>query len=353
MPPRRIAPLFRLGAFWPLVLLACALGAAATAQPMGDEARAATAGCRRGAVAPPSGIVGISDPNTLDPGVIELIRETGVDWVRAEFHWSRIQPAAGGPYDWAPYDRMVRAFNKAGIHVQAILTYIPEKRFRSYAEIDAAWQDFAAAAVARYAPMGVHHWEIFNEPNLPGYGWLTKRDDARTHLGFYSLLLARANEAVRENDPRGVVILGGLASDQHRGLPAEETMDILYSYGIKDCFDVFAYHPYGYQNRLPEARARVDRILKAHGDTGKPVWFNEYGWTEQRAMDMAKNDTAATNPMMAIFSQRHSADALFWFAAKDYSSRLGTPAFGLADFNLRKRPSFETFRRLVDETKAD
>lgn len=336
-----------------LLALACLLPAAASAQPTAPEVRAATAACRTGDVRPPRGIVGISDPNTLDPAVIGLIRETGVGWVRAEFHWSRIQPTPGGPYEWAPYDRMVQAFHDAGIKVQAILTYIPENRFRSFAEVDAAWQDFAAAAVARYAPMGVHYWEVFNEPNLPGYGWLTDREDARSHLGLYALLLARANEAVRTHDPKGVVILGGLASDQHRGVPAEETMDALYAYGIKDCFDVFAYHPYGYQNKLPEARARVDRILAAHGDTGKPVWFNEYGWTEQRAMDMTRNDAASTNPMLAVFSQRDSADALFWFAAKDYSRRPGTPAFGLADFDLNKRPSFDTFRRLVEESRGN
>jgi polysaccharide biosynthesis protein PslG len=308
---------------------------------------AATAACEPGTVNPPTGILGISDPHADDPDVIDLIASTGVTWVRAEFYWSVIEPEAGAGYRWATYDAMVRAYNQRGINVLGILTYIPDSQPRDWAQIDAVFQDFANATVARYAPRGVHYWEVFNEPNLPGYGWLDRGNDAGTMLGAYTLLLARANAAVRAHDPKGVVVIGGLASDQHRGLAAEATMDVIYGLGAKACFDVMAYHPYGYQNRFPEARARIDAILAAHRDRSKPVWFNEYGWTQQAEMDLARNPDAGSNPMLAALGQRDSADALFWFAAKDYSGRNGTPAFGLATFDLDLRPSFETFRSFV------
>jgi polysaccharide biosynthesis protein PslG len=308
---------------------------------------AATAACTRGQTTPATGILGLSDPHADDPAVIDLIASTGVKWVRAEFYWSHIEPQPGGGYRWSTYDAMVRAYNRHGISVQGILTYIPDSQPRDWAQIDTAFQKFANATIARYAPRGVHHWEVFNEPNLPGYGWLDRNADARGNLGAYTLLLARANAAVRRHDPEGVVIIGGLASDQHRGLAAEETMDVIYGLGARDCFDVMAYHPYGYQNRFPDARARIDAIMAAHGDRGKPVWFNEYGWTEQAEMDMGRNPDAGSNPMLAALGQRGAADALFWFAAKDYSGRLNTPDFGLATFDLELRPSFETFRSFV------
>lgn len=314
-----------------------------------DEAliRAATAECRRGSAPRVTGVLGISDPHASDPQVIELIDATGVGWVRAEFHWSLIEPTPGGPYRWEPYDQMVRAYRRRGIRVQGILTYIPPTLPRDWAVIDAAFQRFAAAAVARYSRLGVHHWEVFNEPNLPGYGWLTRTAPARENLAPYTLLLARANQAVRQNDPEGVVLIGGIASDQHRGIPLEETMARIYGLGARDCFDVMAYHPYGYQNRFPAARARVEAVLAAGSDAGKPIWFNEYGWTDQRAMDLAVNPTARTNPMLAALGQRGTVDALFWFAGKDYSGRRGTPTFGLATFDGQRRPSFETFRAFV------
>lgn len=308
---------------------------------------AATALCKRGNAPVPSGILGISDPHAADPAVIDLIASTGVKWVRAEFYWSVIEPKPGAGYRWSTYDAMVRAYNRKGIQVLGILTYIPDSQPRDWAQIDAAFQGFADATIARYAPRGVHHWEVFNEPNLPGYGWLDRSENTREALGAYTLLLARANRAVRSIDPNGVVVIGGLASDQHRGLSAEKTMDIIYGLGAKDCFDVMAYHPYGYQNRFPEARSRVDAILAEHGDRKKPIWFNEYGWTEQAEMDLSRNPDAGSNPMLAALGQRNSADAFFWFAAKDYSKRRNTPAFGLATFDLKLRPSFETFRSFV------
>ncbi len=312
---------------------------------------AATAQCTRGTARVRSGILGISDPHAADPDVINLIASTGIKWVRAEFHWNVIEPVPGAGYRWSTYDAMVASYSRKGIKVQAILTYIPDSQPRNWAKIDVAFRRFANATVKRYAARGVHHWEVFNEPNLTGYGWLDRDEDARMMLGAYTLLLARANRAVRDNDPEGVVIIGGIASDQRRGLEAEETMKVIYGLGAKDCFDVMAFHPYGYQNRFPEARDRVDAIMAAGRDTNKPVWFNEYGWTGQAEMDLKLNPDAETNPMLAALGQRQSADALFWFAAKDYSARYNTPAFGLATFDLERRPSFETFRTFVAGVK--
>ncbi|MEZ4320777.1 MAG: cellulase family glycosylhydrolase [Myxococcota bacterium] len=293
---------------------------------------------------PATGIVGLSDPNATEPGVIDLVEESGAPWIRAELHWSVIQPDPDGPLDFTAYDAMIDAYRERGIEVLAILTYLPPAYGDDWDRIDTDFRAFATAAVERYAPRGVHHWEVFNEPNLPGYGWLTEDDDAWTHLPDYTRLLGIANEVVRAADPEGFVVLGGIASEQHRGLAVEETMDVLYGYGARDCFDVFAFHPYGYQNAFGDARDRVQDVLDAGDDADKPVWFDEYGWTDQDAMDLAVNDTPETNPMLAVFDQKDVADALFWFSAKDYSSRVGAPTFGLADYDLVKRPSFFTFQ---------
>ncbi|MEZ4239253.1 MAG: hypothetical protein R3F59_24485 [Myxococcota bacterium] len=279
--------------------------------------------CERGLVVPPTGVVGISDPSLLEPGVVELVGESRAPWVRAEIHWSLVQPDPDGPLDFSAHDAMMARIQAQELQVLAILSWVPPAYGDDWERIARDFRAFATAAVARYAPQGVHHWEVFNEPNLTGYGWLTDADDPYVNLPNYTRLLGIANEVVREVDPEGVVVLGGIASDQHRGLPLEEVADVLYGYGAADCFDVFAYHPYGYQNRFPEARDRVQAVLDVHDDAEKPVWFDEYGWTDQASMDLAVNDTAETNPMLAVFAQKDVADALFWFSAKDYSGRPG------------------------------
>lgn len=321
------------------LLIACG----SSPEPLPDVPLSCTAADR----APASGVLGISDPNTLEPGVIEIVADSGAPWVRAELHWSLIQPEKGGPMDFSDYDEMVERFRGEGIEVLAILTYIPPAYERDWDAIDEGFRAFATAAVQRYAPLGVHYYEVFNEPNLTGYGWLTEDDDPYVNLPNYVRLLGIANEVVRAHDPEGFVVLGGIASEQHRGLALDETMAVLHGYDAHDCFDVMAFHPYGYQNRFPEAREDVRDVMEAGGDADKPVWFDEYGWTDQDSMDLAVNDTVATNPMMAVFDQKDVADALFWFSAKDYSSRPSTPTFGLADFDLVRRPSFTTFQTLV------
>lgn len=322
------------------------MAGAAFAQPVTSDVTSVTAQCKPGTATPVSGIIGISEPRAADPRLVTLVADTGVTWVRAEISWQAVQPSPG-LWRWDVYDAMIAGYRARGINVAAILTYPPmDGRWSSWPELAQDFYAFASAAVERYAPMGVHYWEMFNEPNLPGYGWLDASQDAGTHLPTYAMLLAAGNMAVRAHDPLGVVILGGIASDQHRGVPVEETMGALYGLGVRECFDVFAFHPYGYQGQFPAARARIDAILAAHGDD-KPVWFNEYGWTDYVAMNMRRNGTAATNPMMMAFSQRGAADALFWFAGADYSARWGTPTFGLASYYLTRRPSFDTFRFLV------
>lgn len=243
---------------------------------------------------------------------------------------------------------MVADYRARGIDVLAILTYVPPAYGDDWERIDADFRSFATEAVRRYAAMGVHHFEVFNEPNLTGYGWLGEDAPAFLNLPNYTRLLGIANEVVRAEDPEGLVVLGGLANSHDDTLALEQTMDVLYGYGAADCFDVFAFHPYGYQNDFPAARARVQEVLDAWGDGDKPVWFDEYGWTDQDAMDLNVNATVATNPMLAAFDQKDVADGFFWFSAKDYSSRLGAPTFGLADYDLNRRPSFDTFRSLME-----
>ncbi len=294
-------------------------------------------------------MVGLSDPHAFEPGVIDLIEESGAPWVRAEIHWSVVQPDPDGPMDFSVYDAMMDEYAARDIRVLAILSWIPAELLdarggEDWDAIDAGFAAFATEAVQRYAARGVHHWEVFNEPNLTGYGWLTEDHDAWTNLPNYTRLLGIANEVVREHDPEGLVVLGGLASDQHRGLPLEDTMEVLDGYGATGCFDVFAYHPYGYQNQFGEARARVQDTLDDIGRPDLPVWFDEYGWTDQDSMDLAVNPTPADNPMLATFADKDVADALFWFSARDYSSRASAPTFGLADADLVKRPSFTTFQ---------
>src|SRR5437588_116960 len=62
---------------------------------------------------------------------------------------------------------------------------------------------FAAAAVRHYAPMGVHTWEIWNEPNIPEF-W-----SPAANVVQYAAMLKQADVAIKAADPTATVLTGG------------------------------------------------------------------------------------------------------------------------------------------------
>ena len=115
----------------------------------------------------------------------------------------------------------------------------------------AAFARFAAQAARRYAPLGVHHWEIWNEPNLAAF-WMPRADPAA-----YARLLVDAAAAIRAADPRAVVILGGLAPGADDGgnrSPLGFLRDV-YAAGAKCAFDAVGFIPTASRGSRPPARA--------------------------------------------------------------------------------------------------
>src|SRR6202043_251802 len=68
-----------------------------------------------------------------------------------------------------------------------------------------AFATFAAAAASRYAPMGIHTWEIWNEPNIVGFWQPTP------NVTQYVNLLKATSKAIKAVDPQSFIVSGGLA----------------------------------------------------------------------------------------------------------------------------------------------
>ena len=297
--------------------------------------------------APGSGVIGISDPRTLLTSIVDVAVSVGAQAIRAEFHWSQIEPSEGSAYQWAPYDAMVANATSHGLGISGIVTYIPDWLLaKGWPDIEARFIPFVEVLFERYPD--VETWEIFNEPNLPGYGWLKKSSEsgwsgikAFDFAGEYLILLARANVALRQKAPDGWIVLGGLANHSSDGsfVDLETWVGFVHQYGGLPCYDIFAFHPYGYQAQFPAARARVDAV-----NTGnRSVWFNEYGWTDWQAMDMAINPDYEANPLIRTLTDADAqCDVFFHFALADYS--VSGPAFGLYSYSGSRRPGADTFQ---------
>ena len=113
----------------------------------------------------------------------------------------------------------------------------------------------------------VRDWQIWNEPNLPGF-W-----SAQPFAPSYLRLLRAARAAIRAADPGARVILAGLPNYSWRALRA------IYRAGGRGAFDAVALHPFTGPPRFVMKLIRLARAEMArNGDRRLPVWVTELSW---------------------------------------------------------------------------
>ena len=171
----------------------------------------------------PKGIIGVSTVPPFNERYYTLSKELGATWMRTEFDWRAIEQS-DGTYDWTAADKMVNEMNKNNFHILGTIAYIPT-HLQTWEEIRDHFQKFTHELGKRYHSQGISYYEIFNEPNLPGWGWLDKRTSPENYVGEYAILLAIANKEIHDIDPHAVFgkqharIAHVFAVGQHLGMP--------------------------------------------------------------------------------------------------------------------------------------
>ena len=309
-------------------VLACAgviaviIGAAtlATAAP-GPTVKARPAGL--------SPIAGIQDDRIVgDPNPdarVRMLADAGAALVRVDMRWdlvARSRPAnpvnpADPAYAWGQYDAIVAAARK--YHVEVLFSVygtpswaadpsVPfDPDFENWSIRPRASTDFGAfgeAAARRYAPLGVHKWEAWNEPNIPlflrpqytrkGNKWVPASP------ATYSALLKDFYAGVKRADPASA-IAGAVTAPAGNRCPScpldappvrvtpDDFIAALNAPGLRPPMDAVSHHPYPFRaptNTTPPRRNYVDLynldvLIKAIDRTylrGKRVWLTEYGF---------------------------------------------------------------------------
>lgn len=295
---------------------------------------------------------------------LDAVVRAGARWVRVDVDWSFVEDRRG-VRDWCRPDRVIIAARERGLDVVAVLAYAPSwatgSDNRKAAPRDPAdFAAFAGAAVARYAPNGVHSWEVWNEPNIAAF-WAPKPDAAG-----YARLLAAAAPAIRAADPAGTVISAGLApapdSDDGRFVNPETYLRALYRLGAADDFDALGYHPYSYPrrptqegnafSRLPDVRA----LMVANGDAGKEVWLTEFGAPTGMADGAVGDDEQA-----AILREGYDAVAAYpwagpmlWYSLRDIGADAASIGenFGLLRQDYEEKPALAAFTEAMAAARA-
>lgn len=286
----------------------------------------------------------------------------GVRLLRTDLNWHRIQYDGPASFDWAEADRVIHAAKSAGLEVLLVVGSVPHwarmrPNERSAIADPKTYAIFLSAAVARYAPQGIHLWEVWNEPNLDG-PW--PEPDAVA----YATLLKAAYPAIKELDQDAIVITGGLASAVKTGpllgprkyISAVDFVKTLYSEGAGKSFDALGFHPYSYP-RLPSDPADwngwnlmtgpVRAVMSENGDANKRIWITEYGAPSNEEESEVSEEMQAqmVTESRQLASELSYAGPLFWYSYRD----LGTDPsenehwFGLRRADNSKKPAYDAF----------
>ncbi|HEX4490896.1 MAG TPA: cellulase family glycosylhydrolase [Acidimicrobiia bacterium] len=285
------------------------------------------------------------------------MQAAGMTWVRADFFWSSIQSRGPGSWYWGPTDAFVKAAKAHHLHVVGMLAYAPRWARSGPDEHDPPknpndYANFARAAARRYAPMGVHTWEIWNEPNLAVF-WAPRADPVA-----YAALLRRAYPAIKSADRNATVISGGLAPARDRGndLSPMSFIVALYYHGAKGNFDGLGLHPYSYPY-APMKKASwnvfyntptVHKLMADVGDGNKKIWGTEIGYPTGTSSKAVSEQTQANDLVAAITAwQKWSfTGPMFIFQLRDSSTKKSdlVDNMGILRWSGQAKPAYNAIR---------
>jgi hypothetical protein len=347
---------------------ACAAVAALVAGPTATAAAAPN---------PFYGVVG-----TYFPGQADLARVAGAGGgtFRTQIDWRYIEPTPGAP-NFYNLDILVAEAAQLGVTLLPDLLGVPRWISRNSSRLPMrtaaqrqAWSGLLTEYARRYGTNGslwaahpelpkrpITTWEIWNEPNLGGS--VGGKPSPRKYVKFLTL----SSAALKAGDPAARVLSGGLFPYQQRnGITLTKYLNAMYKVpGAAASFDALGVHPFAAQPKGVLHWVRVTRrIMRKHGDGGKPIWVSAFGWVtggvgfhftplRTTLRQQARKLTKAYRLLGRVAPRLGIASAL-WFTYTDgrYPSRptLITDRMGLFTLKLRPKPSWAAFARAAGGT---
>jgi len=247
--------------------------------------------------------------------------------------------------------RRVLALNARGdrTRVVAVLLETPWWGNREITDADVnRYRESVRRNVAALAALGVHHYEVWNEPDLPQF-WPGPRSGAR-----YARFLKAAYPVIKQIDPQAVVISAGVTNN-NRSFVRQ-----MYAAGGGRYLDAVGTHVYP-QGRASDCSANaasrlaqlcgvklIHDVMREFGDGHKQVWLTEFGrWAcadapTRGCVDQATQARFVTEGY-AYLRRFPFLRGAFWFSDYDYAA--DRRRYGLRDADLRPRLGFDRFRR--------
>jgi hypothetical protein len=299
---------------------------------------------------------------------LDAVKNVGAGWIRVGIYWSVIQRGGPTSYEWAPFDRVVSAARRRGLEVLGTILYAPgwaraPGSPRAAPPVDpAAFAAFAGRAAGHFGRLGVHAYEIWNEPNNAGF-WAGGPDPAR-----YTQLLRASYRAIKRVDRSATVVSGGLSPYATYGAAGAQAMNPLtflermYANGARGSMDAVGWHPYNFPWGLgfytwsawsqmyatsPSARS----IMKANGDGKKKIWATEWGaptGTSSQSITEAAQAALIRAGLTKLKKWTWAGPSfLYNFRDKGTNASDREQNFGLVRWDWSPKPAYAAFRSVA------
>jgi hypothetical protein len=248
-------------------------------------------------------------PNWSQPvfGIIEAgarpaeAQQLGAQWERLSFHWNLFQPS--GPNDFNPEAVSAAALESArsaGRQVVGLIQGTPNWASASgsiasvpagldlpYNDPNNTFANFVTRLVSHYSAQGIHHWVIWNEPDIrPGEGTVEFEGEVED----YYRLLKSGYLAARAADPGVHIQMAGLTwwyDTEHGREPYLQRLLPMIAADPEAqqnnwYFDGISIHAYFTTSSIWYLVNSYRHVLGEFGLAGKQIWLSEFNASPRR-----------------------------------------------------------------------
>lgn len=318
--------------------------------------------------------------SALDPrfGAIESFwapaeaAELGVGFERILFYWNEIQP--GGPNDWNTLhvrEEWLAEANAHGRQVLGLLKNTPnwatDGEFASgvprglYLPVNDAgnlWANYVRRVAQYYAPLGVHNWIIWNEPdiapNVYGHEFSGSTED-------YYQLMKVAYQVMKQVDPQAKIHIGGMTHWHDPGYLRKFLQVVVNDPEAAEnnyFFDAITYHIYFRPETIAGIVGNGYAVQQQLGITpAKGIWINETNarpsmdpeWpVEVQAFHIDLEQQAWFIPQAFAIGFYAGASRIAVYKLVDINMSPGDESWGLIrPYDFSKRPAFESYKNTI------
>lgn len=337
----------------------------ATPTPASATATGAAAGLAAGVA--PGNITSLSDATLA--ATMSGIAASGATWVRLGVDWP-VAEWNQGSFNWATSDRVAQAALTDHLQVEFVVngsgqdfpgggSNVPPwaQTCSGGCPSPSAFGSFASAVAQHYSAIGIHTYEIWNEPNL-ATNW-----GPRVSPSGYTALLVQAYSAIKAADPQSFILCGGLspAGDAADGsqMSPQTFLTEMYAAGAGGHMDAVAVHPYSFPADPADSSTAswnffynlpnwIYQVMVSNGDGAKKVWLTEFGVpTGTNVAGGAVSEQTQAQQVTDAFTLAANwswAGPLFYYSWQDGSDPTSTwDNFGLVDFSGNPKPALSAF----------